>query len=232
MTSGAHSRFGVVASADGAATQAGAHVLALGGNAVDAALATNAAMAVVAPHLCGIGGDLFALVHVNGTVHALDAAGRAGSGVSAQQLRDEGHHEMPFHGDIRTVTVPGAVSGWIALHERFGTLPLATILAPAIRLAEQGFPTSPLLAGSLALMNKKYAPNFTELASQATHAGALARRDGVGRTLRAIATGGAAAFYLGEFGEGLLAMGNGVYTHDDLANARADWVQPLALDVW
>ncbi|MFM7899345.1 MAG: gamma-glutamyltransferase, partial [Actinomycetota bacterium] len=232
MTSGAHSRFGVVASADGAATQAGAHVLALGGNAVDAALATNAAMAVVAPHLCGIGGDLFALVHVNGTVHALDAAGRAGSGVSAQQLRDEGHHEMPFHGDIRTVTVPGAVSGWIALHERFGTLPLATILAPAIRLAEQGFPTSPLLAGSLALMNKKYAPNFAELASQATHAGALARRDGVGRTLRAIATGGAAAFYLGEFGEALLAMGNGVYTHDDLANARADWVQPLAQDAW
>lgn len=232
MTSGAHSRFGVVASADGAATQAGAHVLALGGNAVDAALATNAAMAVVAPHLCGIGGDLFALVHVNGTVHALDAAGRAGSGVSAQQLRDEGHREMPFHGDIRTVTVPGAVSGWIALHERFGTLPLATILAPAIRLAEQGFATSPLLAGSLALMNKKYVPNFAELANQATHAGALTRREGVGRTLRAIAAGGAAAFYLGEFGEGLLAMGNGVYTHDDLANARADWVQPLALDVW
>ncbi|MFM8712456.1 MAG: gamma-glutamyltransferase, partial [Actinomycetota bacterium] len=115
---------------------------------------------------------------------------------------------------------------------RFGTLPLATILAPAIRLAEQGFPTSPLLAGSLALMNKKYAPNFAELASQATHAGALARRDGVGRTLRAIATGGAAAFYLGEFGEGLLAMSNRVYTHDDLANARADWVQPLAQDAW
>ena len=87
MTFGAHSRFGMVASADGVATQAGSHILALGGNAVDAALATNAAMAVVAPHLCGIGGDLFALVHVNGEVHALDAAGRAGSGVSAAQLR-------------------------------------------------------------------------------------------------------------------------------------------------
>lgn len=232
MTSGAHSRFGVVASADGAATQAGAHVLALGGNAVDAALATNAAMAVVAPHLCGIGGDLFALVHVNGTVHALDAAGRAGSGVSAQQLRDEGHREMPFHGDIRTVTVPGAVSGWIALHERFGTLPLSTILAPAIRLAEHGFPVSPLLAGSLTLMNKKYAPSFAGLARQATHAGALARREGVGRTLRAIAAGGGGAFYLGEFGEGLLAMGNGAYTHDDLAKARADWVEPLSLETW
>jgi len=232
MTTGARSYFGVVASADGAATQAGTHVLALGGNAVDAALATNAAMAVVAPHLCGIGGDLFALIHVNGEVHALDAAGRAGSGVSAQRLRDEGHREMPFHGDIRTVTVPGAVAGWIALHERFGTLPLSTILTPAIRLAEQGFATSPLLAGSLALMNKDYAPNFADLARQATHAGALARREGVGRTLRAIATGGAAAFYLGEFGEGLLALGNGVYSHDDLSRATAGWVTPLSLDAW
>ena len=113
MTFGAHSRFGMVASADGVATQAGTHILALGGNAVDAALATNAAMAVVAPHLCGIGGDLFALVHVNGEVHALDAAGRAGSGVSAAQLRAEGYTEMPFHGDVRTVTVPGAVAGWM-----------------------------------------------------------------------------------------------------------------------
>ncbi|MFZ9773779.1 MAG: gamma-glutamyltransferase, partial [Ilumatobacteraceae bacterium] len=126
MTSGAHSRFGMVASADGAATQAGTHMLALGGNAADAAIATCAAMGVVAPHLCGLGGDLFALVHVNGEVHALDAAGRAASGVDAEQLRTEGHHEMPFHGDLCTVTVPGAVAGLVALHERFGTLPLST----------------------------------------------------------------------------------------------------------
>ena len=232
MTSGAHSHFGIVASADGAATQAGAHVLALGGNAVDAALATSAAMAVVAPHLCGIGGDLFALVHVNGEVHALDAAGRAGAGVNAQQLRDEGHREMPFHGDLRTVTVPGAVAGWVALQERFGTLPLATIFSPAIRLAEDGFAASPLLAGSLAMMNKKYAANFAALAGQATHAGALTRREGVGRTLRAIATGGAAAFYLGEFGESLLSMGGGIYSHDDFASVRADWVQPISHDVF
>lgn len=232
MTSGAHSRFGVVASADGAATQAGAHILALGGNAVDAAIATNAAMAVVAPHLCGIGGDLFALVHINGEVHALDAAGRAGSGVSAQQLREEGRTEMPFHGDIRTVTVPGAVAGWTALHERFGTLPLSTILGPAIRLAEEGFAASPLLAGSLALMNKSFITNFVELARQATHAGALVRREGVGRTLRSVAAGGAASFYLGEFGEGLIAMGNGVFSGEDLTSARADWVTPLSLEAW
>lgn len=139
---------------------------------------------------------------------------------------------MPFHGDLRTVTVPGAVAGWVALHERFGTLPLATILAPAIRLAEDGFAASPLLAGSLAMMNKKYVANFAALAAQATHAGALTRREGVGRTLRAIATGGAAAFYLGEFGEGLLSMGGGIYSHDDFASVRADWVQPISHDAF
>ncbi|MGA1352938.1 MAG: gamma-glutamyltransferase, partial [Ilumatobacteraceae bacterium] len=227
MSSGAHSRHGVVASADGVATQAGAHVLALGGNAVDAAIATNAAMAVVAPHLCGMGGDLFALVHTNGTVHALDAAGRAGSGVDSAQLRDEGHREMPFHGDLRSVTVPGAVAGWMALHERFGTLPLSTLLAPAIRLAEDGFPASPLLVGSLQVMPAASKPNFAELASQALTAGSPIRREGVARTLRAIATGGARAFYCGEFGDGLVRMGAGLYSASDLESVSAEWVVPL-----
>jgi len=232
MSSGAHSRHGVVASADGTATQAGAHILALGGNAVDAAIATSAAMAVVAPHLCGMGGDLFALVHTNGTVHALDAAGRAASGSNAEQLRAEGHREMPFHGDVRTVTVPGAVAGWIELHARFGTLPLATLFAPAIRLAEEGFPASPLLVGSLQLMPVAYKPNFAELTRQATTAGSPVQRSGVARTLRAIASGGPQAFYGGEFGDGLMRMGNGHYQSADLESLRAEWVAPLRLDAF
>ena len=232
MSSGAHSRHGVVASADGAATQAGAHVLALGGNAVDAALATSAAMSVVAPHLCGMGGDLFALVHVNGEVHALDAAGRAPSGSNAAHLRAEGHQEMPFHGDIRTVTVPGAVAGWLELHERFGTLPLATIFAPAIRLAEEGFAASPLLVGSLQLMPPAFKSNFAELSRQATVAGSPVQRLGVARTLRAIASSGSRAFYGGEFGEGLLRMSNGHFTAADLESANAEWVAPLRIDAF
>lgn len=231
MSFAARSRFGVVASADGLASQAGAHALSIGGNAVDAAVATSAAMAVVAPHLCGMGGDLFALVCVNGEVHALDAAGRAGSGVSGAHLRAEGFREMPFHGDIRSVTVPGAVAGWIRLHQRFGVLPLSGVLDPAIRLAERGFPASPLLVGSLRAMNPKFLSNFHELSSQATRSDAVITRDGVARTLRNIAAGGAEAFYLGEFGEGLLAMGNGVYTQADLASASAEWVEPLSLDI-
>ena len=115
----------MVASADQLATQAGLRALVLGGNAVDAAIATNAAIAVTAPHLCGMGGDLFALVHRDGEVFALNSTGRAGAGADAAGLRAEGRTEMPFRHDIRTVTVPGCVDGWMALHERFGTLPLS-----------------------------------------------------------------------------------------------------------
>ena len=111
-----------VASADHLATSAGLTMFARGGNAVDAAIATNAAIAVTAPHLCGMGGDLFALVHVDepgatsGTTYALNASGRAGSGADAAALRAEGRSEMPFKLDIRSVTVPGCVDGWLALH--------------------------------------------------------------------------------------------------------------------
>ncbi len=92
-----------------------------------------------------MGGDLFALVHVDGEVFALNASGRAGSGADVAALRAEGLTSMPFRHDIRSVTVPGCVDGWVALHERFGTLPLDVVLAPARRLAADGFPASPLL---------------------------------------------------------------------------------------
>ena len=135
---------------------------------------------------------------------------------------------MPFHGDLRSVTVPGAVAGWMALHERFGTLPLSTLLTPAIRLAEEGFPASPLLVGSLQLMPSAYKQNFAELASQALTAGSTIRREGVARMLRAIAAGGAQAFYCGEFGDGLARMGAGLYSASDLESASAEWVEPLS----
>ena len=137
----------MVASADGLATQAGLTALARGGNAVDAAVATNAAIAITAPHLCGLGGDLFALVHEPGSRPiALNASGRAGSGADADALMAGGHAGMPLRHDIRTVTVPGCVDGWVALHGRYGRLSLSDVLAPALALAEEGFPASPLLA--------------------------------------------------------------------------------------
>ncbi|MEO6123104.1 MAG: gamma-glutamyltransferase [Ilumatobacteraceae bacterium] len=207
-------------------------VLAQGGNAVDAAIATNAAIAVTAPHLCGMGGDLFALVHTgNGDgdreVVALNASGKAGSGADAAALRAEGRTEMPFRHDIRAVTVPGCVDGWAQLHEHFARLPMADLLAPAIRLAEEGFPASPLLVASLGLADEQARANLRELAGQALRPGDRVRRPGAARALRAIAELGRDGFYRGEFGVGLRQLGNGLYSENDLAKPAAIWTEPI-----
>jgi len=227
----------VVASADQLATQAGLRALALGGNAVDAAIATNAAIAVTAPHLCGMGGDLFALVHRDGEVFALNSSGRAGSGADAAELRAEGRTEMPFRHDIRTVTVPGCVDGWMALHERFGTLPLSLLFEPAIALAAEGFPASPLLVGAGVRADEGASENLAHLIGQLSRPGARVTRPGVARALAHIAEGGREAFYGGEFGNGLKALGSGLYTDDDLAEPQSEWVAPLkahafGVDLW
>lgn len=222
----------LVASADHLATSAGVEMFARGGNAVDAAIAANAAIAVTGPHLCGMGGDLFALVYVDGEVHALNASGRAGSGADAATLRDEGNEVMPFRFDIRTVTVPGCVDGWLTLHERFGSLPLQTLLAPAIGLANNGFPASPLLIASLHLATDEGRQNLDELASQATARAARVRRPGVAAALAGIAGGGRETFYGGAFGEGLIDLGGGLFTEDDLAAVQADWQEPLSTEAF
>ncbi|MDO8389258.1 MAG: gamma-glutamyltransferase [Actinomycetota bacterium] len=222
----------MVVSADHLATQAGAAILALGGNAIDAAIATNAAIAVTGPHLCGMGGDLFALVHHGGEVHCLNASGRAGSGADAAALRADGFSTMPFRHDIRSVTVPGCVDGWVALHERFGSLPLRTLLAPAIALADDGFPASPLLVGSVAMLDERARAALHELSSQARRPGDRVRRPGVATALRAVAEGGRDAYYGGAFGEGLQALGQGWFNADDLARSQAQWVPALGADAF
>ena len=222
----------MVASADALATQAGLAVLTAGGNAVDAAIATNAAIAVTAPHLCGMGGDLFALIHDGEHVHALNASGRSGGGAHADALRANGHTTMPFRHDIRTVTIPGCIDGWQTLHDRFATLPLATLLAPAIALAEDGFPASPLLVGSISRLDPQGRQNLSELCSQAGQPGDRVRRPGVASALRAIARSGREAFYEGEFGQGLHELGAGWFTRNDLARSQAEWVTPLSATAW
>lgn len=222
----------MVASADRLATEAGLRAFALGGNAIDAAIATNAAIAVTGPHLCGMGGDLFALVHHQGEVFCLNASGRAGTGASSATLRADGHSFMPMRHDIRAVTVPGCVDGWHALHQRFGTLPLATLLAPAIELAGDGFPASPLLVAAIGNLDDRGRLALHELVDQATAVDARVRRAGVARTLEAIARQGRDAFYRGEFGDGLLQLGEGWFTEADLATPGAEWVASLSLDVF
>ena len=230
----------MVASADQLATSAGNAIFALGGNAVDAAIATNAAIAVTGPHLCGIGGDLFALVHIDdpatpdepGETFALNASGRAGSGADAAALRAEGFTEMPFKLDVRSVTVPGCIDGWMALHQRFGSLPLDVILAPARRLAATGFPASPLLVGSLRRLDATSRSNLAELAGQATTTGAIVRRPGAALVLTALPASGRDGFYLGAFGDGLLELGDGLFDADDLGTVQAEWVEPLTANAF
>jgi gamma-glutamyltranspeptidase/glutathione hydrolase len=189
-------------------------------------------LAVTTQHMCGMGGDLFALVHTgDGPPIALNASGRAGSGADPERLRAEGNVTMPFLGDIRSVPVPGCVDGWLALHGRFGLLPLADVLEPARRYAEDGFPvTATLAAAAQRLGPVDHAEDFTS--GGPLHPGDIVRREGVARTLDAIAASGRDGFYRGEFGEGLLALGNGEYTEDDLARSQANWVEPLHADAW
>jgi gamma-glutamyltranspeptidase/glutathione hydrolase len=222
----------MVASADALATQAGLAILGDGGSAVDAAIATNAVLAVVAPHLCGMGGDLFALVHDGpGPPAALDASGRSGSGADPDRLRAGGATEMPFRGDVRAVTVPGCVDGWLGLHARFGRLPLDHVLGPAARYAADGFPASPLLVGSVSTLPDPLPAGAADYAGVAS-VGQRVRRPGAARTLEAIAAGGREPFYGGEFGAGLVQLGAGEFARDDLDQPQARWVDPLGLRVW
>jgi gamma-glutamyltranspeptidase/glutathione hydrolase len=200
-----------------------------GGNAVDAAIAAAAVMSVTSPHMCGLGGDLFAIIARPGEEPAvLNASGRAGSGADPDLLRSEGASAMPFQHDIRSVTVPGCVAGWAALHERFSTLALPGLLAPAQRLADGGFPVSPTLAEAAA----ELAPREREAAfgdQDPLTPGARLILPGIAGTLGQIAANGAAGFYGGTFGHALITAGRGEFSEDDLRAARADWVRPLSI---
>ena len=196
----------MVSSVDHLATEAGLALLRAGGSAADAAVATSAVLAVTSPHLCGMGGDLFALVHTEaGPPTCLDASGRAGSGADPERLRAEGHTVMPFRGDVRTAPVPGCVDGWLALHARDGRRPIDEVLAPAIDYARHGFPASPLL--SLATLLLAGVPGTADLTDPHPAPGDRVTRPGVARALEAIVAGGRGGFYEGEFGEALLAVG-------------------------
>ncbi len=223
---------GAVAAANHLAAQAGASMLARGGTAADAAVASGAAMAVTSPHMCGLGGDLFAVVVAPGeATAALNASGRAGSGADPAQLRAEGFAQMPFRDDVRSITVPGCVDGLVALHARFGRLALPDVLAPAIRLAREGFPVSPTLAEASHVLS----PQIRATAFGDPGVLVRGRRlavPGVGEALAAVAAGGRAAFYEAEPGRALRALGQGLFSDEDLGTVQAEWVTPLTLEAF
>jgi len=227
---------GIVAAESPLAAQAGAVVLARGGHAVDAAIAANAVMGVVAPMMNGIGGDLFAIVHDarTGAVHGLNASGWSPAAMAIEFLRAQGHAAMPQHG-IHSVTVPGAVSGWMALHDRFGRVPFDVVLSAAIEHAGAGFPvpeiTAEEWAGAVPLLRTDANAIATYLpGGQAPATGELFRNPDLARTLASIARTDGEAFYRGEVAERILQCSaelGGVHTAADLAEFKPEWVTPL-----
>jgi len=219
----------MVSTVDHLATATGLDLLRKGGSAADAAVGANAVLAVTSPHMCGMGGDVWALVHDGGqSPFALDASGRAGSGADPERVRAEGLSQIPLRNHVSAVTVPAAVDGWLTLHDRFGRLPLSEVLASAVGYADEGFPVAPLLAWTLPMVAEV---EHNELPT-AARVGDIVRRPGSARALRAIIEHGRSGFYDGEFGDGLLSVGAGEFTGTDLANSQARWVEPLHVEAW
>ncbi|HUO47048.1 MAG TPA: gamma-glutamyltransferase [Acidimicrobiia bacterium] len=219
------------------ATQAAMEILTDGGSAADAMVAANAVLGVVAPETCGIGGDLFALIHMPGQPRpeALNASGAAGTGADPDALIDEGHTALPpFH--PQTVTVPGCVDGWERLLERFGQLPLERLLRPALRLAEDGFPASVELANAFSSRRGELAHQEAARGlypgGEPPALGSRIHRPGLHKTLLEISRHGAPAFYQGPVAELISQATGGVITPEDLARVAGEWVEPIAVEVF
>jgi len=219
----------MVCTIDQMASAAALDILQRGGNAIDASIAANAVLTVTAQHMNGLGGDLWALVHEPGQpVQCLNASGRSGSGADPQRLRDAGHTEMPYRGSVASSPVPGCVDGWLAMHDRYGSMDMDTLLAPALSCAADGFASSSQLARASAVV-ADVAGN-TQLVN--LQPGDKVRRPRVARNLRALATQGRSGFYGGEFGQALIETGASEYTEADLAQSCAEWVEAPAVQAW
>lgn len=231
------SRHGIVATEHPLASQIGATILAQGGNAVDAAVAANAAMGVVAPMANGIGGDLFAIVYEarSGKLYGLNASGWSPAGLSIELLKAQGHSAMPQLG-IQSVTVPGCVDGWQKLLDRFGRKRMSTVLAPAIRLADEGFPVTEIFSDYWVASEKKLRGDTNAMrvflpADRAPKPGEIFRNPDLAWTLKQISRQGRKAFYEGEVAKRILKFSNGLggtLTAADLATFSAEWVEPIS----
>jgi gamma-glutamyltranspeptidase/glutathione hydrolase len=235
-------RNGMVASSQPLATIAGVRILMNGGNAADAAVATAAALNVTEPTSTGLGGDMFAMFYDAQTknVTALNGSGRAPAALTIDLLRQQNLQSPnlsisnPYH--AHNITVPGACAGWCDLIARHGTLPLRDIFAPAIELAEQGFPVAPITAHFWqrgAERQLKFALNGRALTIDgcAPRAGEIFRNPGLAKTLRTIAEGGKDAYYRGDIARAIAdaaQKSGGTMTTDDLAAHTSTWDEPIS----
>jgi gamma-glutamyltranspeptidase / glutathione hydrolase len=230
-------KFGIVATSQTLASAAGAHILEMGGNAIDAAIAANAVLGVVEPMSDGIGGDLFAIIYEakTGKLYGLNSSGWAPTGLTIEALERQNITKMPQKG-IYSVTVPGAVAGWEMLRAKFGTMPFSRILSPAIYYAEDGFPVTEIIGASWQNAAKNLATNKGAKATylpddRAPGIGQIFRNRDLAASLRLIAAHGRDGFYKGSNAQALIqeAKDDGVeWTAADLADFQPEWVQPLS----
>jgi len=237
---------GMAATSQPLATQVALDILKQGGSAVDAAIAANAMLGLVEPTGCGIGGDLFAIVWDAETkqLHGLNASGRSPAALKAEYFTEQGLTTIPSFGPL-PVSVPGAVDGWFSLHEKFGRLPMTSILSPAIEYARRGYPVSEVVAyywqmnvdriGEYEGFADVFMPN-----GKAPTTGQIFKNPSLAATYEKIATGGRDAFYKGDIARVIGAYmkeQGGFLSYEDLAAHTSEWVEPLSTnyrgyDVW
>jgi gamma-glutamyltranspeptidase/glutathione hydrolase len=245
-------RHGMVATSQPLAAEIGLSMLKAGGNAVDAAIATAAALTVVEPTGCGIGGDAFALVWIKDQLHGLNASSFAPAALTPERMAAYGYDKkMPVHGWL-PVTVPGIPSAWASLHKRWGQLPFTAVLQPAIDLAHEGFPVSPTISYLWAREAKLMGAVLTDerlkrswfdtfsLNGRTPNPGELFVLPGHASSLASIAQSHAESFYRGELADKIDAFARdtgGLIRKEDLARYQPEWVDPICVnyrgyDIW
>jgi gamma-glutamyltranspeptidase/glutathione hydrolase len=234
---------GIVCSSQPLASMAGVDILKAGGNAIDAAICTNAMLSLVEPMMCGPGGDLFAIVWdaKERRLHGLNASGRAPYDWSLEKALDLGLKEIPTYGPL-SWSVPGCVSGWAALQKRLGRLDLAKVLESPISYARGGFPISPIIAQSWSFgpesnpaLAKTYMPGGKPM-----RFGDIFKNEDLARVFETIAKEGADAFYQGQIAESIVKFSQangGRFSIRDFREHTANWVEPVSTsyrgyDVW
>ena len=237
---------GMVATSHPLATQIGIDILKDGGNAIDAAIAANAAIGLMEPTGNGIGGDLFAIIWIekDKKLYGLNASGRSPKNLTLDYFKENNMTQIPAYGPL-PVSVPGCVDGWFEMHKRFGKISMEDILNPAINYAENGFPVTELVSYYMEIANKNFNqyPNFKEtyhINGYTPKKGQLFKNKDLGKTLRLIAKKGRKGFYEGPVAKTIsdfIIDQGGFLSFEDLKNHSSDWIEPVSTnyrgyDIW
>ena len=240
------SQNGMVATSHPLASQIGIDILQNGGNAIDAAIAANAALGLMEPTGNGIGGDLFAIVWIEKEkkLYGLNASGRSPENLTLEYFKENNFKSIPAYGPL-PVSVPGCVDGWFELHNKFGKISMANILSPTIKYAEDGFPVSELVSYYMKVASNNFQeyPNFKEtyyLNDSTPKKGQIFKNPDLANTLRVIAKDGRKGFYEGKIANTIanfIQDQGGFLSYNDLKNHKSEWIDPVSTnyrgyDIW